>query len=187
MFQVQQGYICWHQATNYGAPFTERTLRHSGPQKVRIMLHLVRVDCALPTRVFSRWRWQVFVTEKPMALIHVQGAFSMSSGYPHGNLEMGIESTLLCPWVVSLPGAMFFFRSQKNYQMDTALPGHIFKGVGINVSVELHGQTQEPWSSRSCRDFSGRALGKQTEFVPQTRKTMHQARNSHFSTGFFLV
>eukprot|EP00434_Breviolum_minutum_P042449 symbB.v1.2.037783.t1/scaffold5675.1/size27237/2 len=30
MFRVQQGYICCHQATNYGAPFTERTLRHSG-------------------------------------------------------------------------------------------------------------------------------------------------------------
>ena len=44
MLRVQQGHICWHQATNYGAPFTERTLRHSGTQKVRIMLHLVRVD-----------------------------------------------------------------------------------------------------------------------------------------------
>lgn len=57
------------------------------------MLHLVRVDCALPTRLFSRWRWQVFATENKHGFhAHVQqGAFSMSGGYPHGNLEMGLE------------------------------------------------------------------------------------------------
>lgn len=75
------------------------------------MLHLVTVDCALPTTLFSRWRWQVFVTEKPMPFMHVQqGAFSMSSGYPHGNLEMGIEFTLFWHGWHLCQGWFFFSR-----------------------------------------------------------------------------
>ena len=134
-----------------------------------------------------------FCNRKTMAFIVQQGAFSMSSGYPHGNLEMGIEFALFWHlWHLFY----FFFRSQKNFQMDTAQRGHISKVFG---SIFLWSSVIFTLFSYKLRSHDHQDRGSETSQVEllweQNKQSgCHNKRGKHASsneqsssTGFFLT